>query len=266
MNRVRAVLLIALEILPLALAIGFTAWLDYRQTVSHPSADQLLIWVVNILALLAIAAVAQRYIVLRGIASRVEEVSSAVADDTSARGFLLDRTQFPSFPDRAPSAREIWFMGTSLEVMTGYLYGNLVDRVQRGTAFRFVLVDPDSPAVSVCAESLFTIKTPADLASDIQRTIARIKTLRDLAEQPEIIELRLTKHAPGYSLVAVEPSASDGSLIVELYPFKVSSIHRPHFELVPRDHPWFSFFRAQYDAVWENSRDYFDQREDASTV
>ncbi len=66
-------------------------------------------------------------------------------------------------------------------------------------------------------------------------------------------EYRLLDYNPGFSLVAIDPSARDGRLIVEFHGFhNEATSSRMHMELARQqsDH-WYAYWSEQFNRIWE---------------
>lgn len=169
--------------------------------------------------------------------------------------FLKDRSQFPPFAERVGNAKEIWLFGTSLEAMVAYHSGVFVKKLKESASLRFLLMDPQSPSVDARAHGLFSASKPEILRGDIERTIARIRQMKHACGSCSV-SVRLTSFVPSHALVLIDPNSREGIIIVELYPYLVTSSDRPHFELTRADTKWYGFFLDQYESVWREAKEH----------
>jgi len=220
------------------------------------STDQVLLWILEILGLLALSELVQRYTTFRAMQHRISVIASTSEKFVTgqiADLFLKERSQFPSLSERVRSARQIWLLGTSLDAIVTYHYGLFVEKAAEGVHLRFLLMDPESTSVAARAHGLYD-SSPASLKGDIQRTIEKVQRIS--AEPNASVELRITDFIPSQGLVLIDPRSHGGTIVVELYPYNVTADHRAHFELAQNDAKWYGFFLQQYDELWEASREY----------
>jgi len=51
-------------------------------------------------------------------------------------------------------------------------------------------------------------------------------------------------------MVLIDPLTEDGIIIVEIYPYMLTSSERAHFELTRKDVRWYGHFLEQYQTLW----------------
>jgi hypothetical protein len=180
------------------------------------------------------------------------KLSDSISKGHIANLFLKDRDDFPPFATRVKNARQIWVLGISLQGLVSFHKGVFISKVRDGASLRFLMMDPDSQASDAKACGLFSATDPAVLKRDIRRTIETISELRQ--SDPAAVSLRLTQYVPGFGLVLVDPDRDNGLIIVELYPYLVTSSERAHFELTPSDGRWYKYFRDQFNSIWRDAR------------
>ena len=102
-------------------------------------------------------------------------------------------------------------------------------------------MDPESTSVEARAHGLFTAnENPAALQGDIRRALSRIGEMQQAFN--ELVEVRVTSYIPSYGLILIDPDDGDSTIIVELYPYMLTSSDRAHFEITRRDTRWFLHF------------------------
>jgi hypothetical protein len=70
------------------------------------------------------------------------------------------------------------------------------------------------------------------------------------------LEYRFLDYNPGFSLVAVDPSHKDGSVLVEFHAFHNGTTNaRMHFDLNRKNsEQWFSYWVSQFDHIWNAAK------------
>lgn len=249
----RSRLLALLELLPLLLTVAAAVFLNTYEPVSHRSTESFLKWVVDILALVALSQLTSVHLPLVRLRGEVRRVAESVPSVSVAGRFLKERHAFPEFESRIAKAHELCLLGTSLHAILSYYFGALEEFVRRGGSLRVLVLDPTSVAVNVFAEGLYSIDSAGELKDDIHDAMAAASKLAARGAPKGSVDLRLMTHAPSTAMVMVDPSSAHAQIVAELYPFRVTALRRPHFELGPGDQPWFEFFRAQFESIWASA-------------
>jgi hypothetical protein len=250
--------------LPIVLTVVAASYVVFRNHIVPFEVSALLIWVLIVLGLLGIGEVVDRFLILLGIESQLSELRSQTSDISVSAGkfasghlaglFLKTRDCFPNFADRIRNARTIWLLGGSLERLVSYHHDDFVLKLNEGATLRFLMMDPASPSVDARAIGLFSMSSAVDLRRDIERTLERIGTMA-ISASGKKPEARVTSFVPSVGMVLIDPHSDNGVIIVEIYPYNVTSAERAHFELVPGDGKWYQHFLQQYVHLWADSRE-----------
>jgi len=184
---------------------------------------------------------------------------SSAADD-----LLHDRTTFESVPfaSRLEGAREVWiFAPSAVNLLSPQHCDALRSKVlcHSTGVLRIVVLDPTR------AESLLLASRQLDDSVDypVQTLEPSLNTtlrqLRLMSRWPISgnIQYRVLGYNPGFSLVAIDPGARHGTIIVEFHGFhNEATTSRMHLELTRHDsHHWYSYWADQFDHIWHASRD-----------
>src|SRR5258708_4881380 len=111
-------------------------------------------------------------------------------------------------------------------------------------------MDPHSPSVQARAHGLFSA-TEERLRKDIQMTLDKIADMRRHWRNSVIV--KGTSFVPSFGMVLIDPLTEDGVIIVEIYPYMLTSSERAHFELTRRDVRWYAHFLEQYQTLWNSN-------------
>lgn len=186
--------------------------------------------------------------------------------DTNAEAvdeLLNDRTAFDDnpLPSRLKAAREVWVFAPSA---VNILSANHCELLRRGPLSRpdgivhVVVLDPAEET----AVQLATRQLDDSLDYPIQefRTCldTAIRQLHLMADWPisGTLQYGLLDYNPGFSMVALDPRARHGCVIVEFHAFhNEATSSRMHFELTRRkSERWYSYWIEQFDRIWQTSK------------
>jgi hypothetical protein len=163
-----------------------------------------------------------------------------------------NRSEFEeSFENFLEDAKQVDIFGMSLmPIITAY-WGCLSEKAKARCKLRFLLVDPDCPAVSAAMGSVEdTLHLRPNVKEDIQNSVRRLEPLLEMGNA----ELRFTSFAPSFGLLITDPGKPNGKTQVELYAYGISPGDRPHFVITQAYEPWYDFFTQQFERLWESAR------------
>jgi hypothetical protein len=173
---------------------------------------------------------------------------------------LSDRFAFDVAPltDRLRDAKEIWiFAPTAVNLLSAQnceiLRTGPLNRPDG--AVRVVVLNPhNESAVELATHQLDdSLDYPIqDFRASLQATI-RLLTAVGTWRVAGSFGYRLLDYNPGFSLVAIDPSARNGRLIVEFHGFhNEATSSRMHIEIYrgQSDH-WYKYWTDQFDRIWE---------------
>lgn len=175
-----------------------------------------------------------------------------------------DRSHFSTatFASRLDSASVVWvFAPSAVNLLTATTADDLRRTVlaRADGLLRVVILDPSATAaVELASRQLDdTVDYPVQvLPQALAETDGR---LRSIAEWPTPgrFERRYAGFNPGFSLVAIDPHARDGVVIVEFHGYhNESTSSRMHIQLRRRDSQrWFEYWTDQFEHIWIGARE-----------
>ncbi len=206
------------------------------------------------LTALGLAGIASVSILLGAILLALSFLVFHTAAEVSDRRPTLDRVlcgreDFGAFSKLLPGARDLRIYGpTAVNVL---VHSADIKRyiLSSGGSVR-VIVEDDDPAV--LAQSALQLDDNFDLPSTLQSSLT---ALAKLATSPGFSYRKLPVN-PGFSLVIVNASASDGYVIFESHGFKDENIaDRMHIVISRHESPrWFTYWVDRFEAMWETAR------------
>jgi hypothetical protein len=176
---------------------------------------------------------------------------------------LLDRTAFEDvgIAARVGGAREVWIQAPSAITL---LSGPTIEALRRGVLarrdgqVRVMVLDPSDPvALDLATRHLddTTDYRTDDLPRALRATIDRLETM-SAWEVGGTFEYRHIPYNPGYSIVAIDPHARGGLLIVEFHGgHNESTASRMHLELTRSvSERWYAYWLDQLEHLWDRAR------------
>jgi hypothetical protein len=198
------------------------------------------------LALIAVNALGPRHQVA-DLESRVAELNRLVQEKLAGEAFLT--TVRKGLDERVARADDIRFAGVTLSRTVRAHLGDLRKSLGRGAKVKVLLIDPHGTAPEEAARRS-TIPDHADVFE--KRVKLTLHLLRGLKGS---VEVRFMPFVPAFGLVLLDAGDDDGVIHVELGTHS-SAGRDPVFTLTPRrDHFWFEHFKAEFDRMWEVSRE-----------
>jgi hypothetical protein len=187
---------------------------------------------------------------------KVESLSSVLQKiGPSTSPPVRPRTELPPLPTRAQNAKDILIIGRSLAIVLRYTEF-LRERLRDGAAIRLVMVDPNNDAVCKAMSPLLETSGEGFIA-DVQSSMGLVKRIAEAAQRTEQLEVRLTDFVPTLSLVAINSQLLTGHIVVELLPYQVSPLSRPHLLFKASETPsWFAYFRDVAECIWRDASPY----------
>ena len=172
---------------------------------------------------------------------------------------LNGRSDFEDKPlrSRLETARELWvFAPSAVNLLTPQSC-----EVLRGTVLRHpqgvvrvVILDPqDQTAVRLAVRQLDdSVDYPIQqFPASVRTTLERLRHMATW-QVAGSFEYRLLDFNPGFSLVAIDPGAKQGTVIVEFHGFhNEATASRMHLELTRQlSERWYSYWVEQFDHIW----------------
>jgi hypothetical protein len=200
---------------------------------------------------------------LAGVGLLVYRITIPERTAGSIDDLLQDRSSFEDnpLPARLRTARELWVFAPSGVNLLAADHCETLRRTVLQHAdgvVRIVVLDPTREdtvrlAVRQLDDSLdYPIQ---DFVPSLNTVIHQLKTMARWRSTGSF-EFRLLDYNPGFSLVAIDPSAKHGTVIVEFHAFhNDSTASRMHLELTRADSEhWYAYWTGQFDHIWQASR------------
>ena len=152
------------------------------------------------------------------------------------------------------AASELLITGVARNALLVEHYHRFEAALLRGCSIRLLLVDPDSPAVSVCADRYYKERSAEHLRGRIEQSTRLVQSLT--ASGSGSIQLRYTRHPIGLGVIAAR--VDDGgaepinALLCEYYTFQAAG--EPKFPLTPADGPVFTTLASEAELLWGTAR------------
>ena len=244
------------ESIPITLSIFFTFYTIRMNQITKMSVDELLPSILLILGLLATSILLERFGTLRGISQLNKETHDYLISkdmNPSLDSIMSDRKSLQPLEDRLQNAKDIAITGGSLFRLANEYLGYFERKAQDGCSLKFLLLKPKSPASRLVAEYVvYEIKDQDTYDAQLRAALDNLDRLKQ--KYGNLVEIRTYECVPPFSLLICDPEKEYGSIMVELYTYKVPTRDRPQFILQARREPvWYKFFREQFSKMWENA-------------
>ena len=170
----------------------------------------------------------------------------------SARDFFLAE---PHLSDQDfAAAQTIYLSGFTLYRTTREYISVLTERLQDGAQLRVMVVDLDSEGMIEQIVAMSLASSPDQWRSTIRTTQNFLNAAAQNPENLGQIEVGYLPFAPSFGLQLFDPDEPQGYGYVEIYHHKTVE-RNATFRLSAADDPeWYSFFRQQYDLLWQSCR------------
>jgi ADP-ribose pyrophosphatase YjhB (NUDIX family) len=151
--------------------------------------------------------------------------------------------------DLIERSEHLFLAGVVLSHATQRHRAQIEAQLAKGSRFRFLVLDPDSPDVDAIAKSFDLL--PNQVRDDIRATLRDIEILgnKTLAGQTGSVEVRLLCREPSFSFALSNPESQKGYFCAGLRAYGHRSTTRPHFVLRAPDN-WFYYFKENCEALW----------------
>ncbi len=215
--------------------------------IIQPHSDILLKVILFVLGVISFAMLAERW----GYFERMEQTLKEIKHGKKA--FFSIPTDWTPFEAYAKPAQEILISGGSLAQLVPRYHKFFMQKAIEGCKIRFILTNPDSPALAAIANWKGTnpnrFKTEIELSKDY---------LLELINSPHNIEARLSMAIPALTVMIFDASKPHGRIRVDLQLYQCSPERRPFFELThdsidDDEESLFRNFLDQFNKHWEDS-------------
>jgi hypothetical protein len=161
-----------------------------------------------------------------------------------------------SYGEYLTEFEELYVLAINSRRLVTNHFGLLQRRLAQGATIRFLLVDPDGDAIPVIARKNFVYREPEQLKEAIRSTLENLARLRADQGRKGTIETRVFSYAPAFSIIAINPRAPTGKILVSLYPYSVPPESFPSFWIEQtKGGEWYEFFLKQFHVTWESATD-----------
>jgi hypothetical protein len=191
----------------------------------------------------------------------------------TADDVLKDRSAFEDkpFAARLREASELWvFAPSAINLLPPQNCDTIRTTILANPdgVVRVVVLDPAAEtAVQLATRQLDdSLDFPSQLfRSSLEATIRQLQRMTGWRERGSF-EYRLADYNPGFSLVAIDPGARHGAVIVEFHGFHNQVTNtRMHIELTRAiSEQWYSYWLSQFERIWAAAHPAADQQKNTS--
>jgi hypothetical protein len=210
--------------------------------------------IIFVLGVLAFGLLAERL----GYFERIERTLNEVR--TGKETLFQTPVGWTDFEAYCESANSVFVSGGSLAALVPRYRPLFEQMAENGCKLRFVLLNPDSPALPAVAK---WANAPAErFKSEIGVSLAHLRELIEICGPN--IEVRLNNSVPALTIMGFNPMEQDGRIRVDLNLYQSPPARRLYFELAraphnPQEEDWYQGFLSQFESLWKQSKPWTGQ-------
>lgn len=152
------------------------------------------------------------------------------------------------------SAGELFVTGMARNTFINTHYGLLERKLQAGAAVRFLLIDPESPAINVAADRYYVERSGVHARERVLHTLRHLIQLKRSTQGS--LSVRLTSHPVAIGIVATDchPDAEGWipAVFAEYYTYQAPG--EPKFVLQPGDSLGYDLLVKEAEALWDGGK------------
>ena len=150
--------------------------------------------------------------------------------------------------------QDVLIIGPTLLSTIGPYRDFLKKAVEKGTDFRFLLLDPVSSCVEPVAQ--FHNMSSESLRADIWSSLNHLQQLKDSVSdnRQASVQFRLLRAIPNMGIVVRDGNRSIGVIRCELYTYKSDASNRPTLRLTPTHGEIYNRYLDTAERLWDDSQ------------
>lgn len=224
--------------------------------------EDLLLWIIGLLGLIATASVSEKYFKLSKIEKSICKIEKIIEKPKTGFDVLAStRQKLAPLEERLARANTITITGGSLYRLSDEYYAFFEKKLSSGCQIEIIMVKPNSNAANLlCDNVVYETKDYTEYSRKIEESLKRFLRLKK--ETNRNIQVRLTNKVPPFSLIVTDEKEANALIKVELYSYSVPTRERMQFEISKEDSSSFLFFLNQLEVIRNTSQEidenYFD--------
>lgn len=163
-----------------------------------------------------------------------------------ARRPAFSDTFGPELDTAIDETDELFVTGTARNSLLNGYFEQLKKKLRAGTRIRFLLVDPDSPAITTAADRYYAERSPDSVRDRVVHSLRLLSELKNTTGGD--LTVRLIPHA-----LAVIVIGTDAGLFAEYFPYQQAGT--PKFVLQAGD-AGHERFLGEAEALWRDAKPY----------
>lgn len=219
-----------------------------RKTITT---DEILQWILVVLALLATTQLIDRFRLMRSIESKIDNVSENIHSSAGISSIFVHR--MPAMEERLREAKSISILGITLVRTTDSFWGVFKRCFARDGKIRLIIVDPNHSAIEVASKRFHKHHDVNSVRREAEHTLDNLTSLMTQPNAVKGLQIGLTQIVPAYGIWMIDVDTPKAEIWVELYSYRAEP--EPTFQLLPhRDGEWFNYFKEQFEMIWKDSQ------------
>ena len=205
--------------------------------------------------LAALGLLANSLLQSRNESSAIKNLLGELSGDRCTANNFFRRYEINQFKDAIQGSQSAIFWGIHFRKTIPVWDFALQQALRNGARLRFLLVKPDSSAsnMSLFRHNLNTSKD--DIDRYLEGAIKQLAHIGMTTDAIDYMEVKVIDFLPPWTIVAINPSSSNGEMSILLSSFRTTTDISPAFQLMSeRDENWFIFFVGQFEKAWKEAK------------
>ena len=208
-----------IENLSTVITIAFSAYIVTGSQTTTMTTENLLLWAISLLGLIATSSFIEKLGKLRRIEHHVELIHDYLLNKEgkpSIDSIFLDRKALSPLEQRLQYDKEVTITGGSLARISNEYLGFLEQKAQEGCKLKFLLIAPQSSSSKLIAQYVvYEVNDAVAYDEQIKNSLANLERLRQ--HYSNLVEIRACQSASPFGLLMIDVTKAHGSIQVELY-------------------------------------------------
>ncbi|MFI9805054.1 hypothetical protein ACIHEJ_11915 [Streptomyces sp. NPDC052301] len=192
---------------------------------------------------------------IRSQSEKINKSLTAIGTRSSADNFFTPVDDGEEIKEMISSSREVWIHGWTLELHLVSYASEIRKAVTKGLHVKILVIEPGSTAMTIAASEADN-RSASELSANLEANLRRLEAPFSGPVSGKL-EIRTLTHVPHCTVIASDPAADHGKIVMRIATFQAEHWQRPTFSVTRQnDGTWYEFFKEQFDKKWESATPY----------
>lgn len=256
-NRIVTFIGYVVDFAPVLATVAIATYASFRATQSNAAEQELLQLILLILGLIATTQLIDKLRILRTIDAKLDKlVDSSQTGQGAANFFTYD---FADLRERIRTAKSVAINGITLVRTSNTYFLDFKYCLANNGQVRILVIDPNHHVIETAAKRFNKHQDAEKLRRESEQALDNFESLLSAKGANKGFRLQTTSFVPAYGIWLIDADTPKAEIWVELYSFQGEQ--DPAFHLLPhRDGEWFTFFRNQFELMWNAGEPWHPQK------